>query len=340
MSKLPVRWQYIAAMLTACIIALVLLVLMQGGKEDPATVQIPVDVGPKTVTVVADPDNELEPGEQQEAKDAGVDLHEDTRDETPPGVPEKALEAGKEATQKLQRKELLKPERPAGAQSYSCRPRPVVNQSALSSKRVGVALHFTVSDPGSLNAIFGLFNRPSFGASSNYGFELFNGRCERWVPENRKAWAQGAANSAYVSIEIVSKDRSRTSWLTSPAFKRGSLAALVRDIAKRHGVPLRRVDPRGCVFIPGLVDHDSLECGNSHWDVGKNFPWDVLMVQVRRGTEPNPLTVVQRKACDTLNFHRHRAHAIGKWSPERLERAKALKKQIPSGRCLSKYRKR
>jgi N-acetyl-anhydromuramyl-L-alanine amidase AmpD len=214
----------------------------------------------------------------------------------------------------------------------------VVNQSALSGRRAGVALHFTVSDPGSLNAIFGLFNRRSFGASSNYGFELFNLRCEQWVPEGRKAWAQGNANSAYVSIEIISKDRSRASWLSSAAFKRGTLAALVRDIAKRQGTPLRRVNPSGCVWTPGIVDHDSLECGNTHWDVGTKFPWDVFMKQVRRGTTPSPLTATQKKACDKLNFHRSKAHAAGRWTPERAARAEALKKQVPTGRCPNRYR--
>jgi N-acetyl-anhydromuramyl-L-alanine amidase AmpD len=311
---------------------------LSGGPPAERTVAITVPVPGPDVVVKADADTSFDPAEQQAAEHAGLRLHQDTRDETPPGVSREALEAGEQRTADLAEKELLKPEHAAGAQNYSCKRRPVVNQSALTSKRVGVALHFTVSDPGSLNAIFGLFNRRSFGASSNYGFELVNLKCEQWVSEGRKAWAQGTANSAYVSIEIVSKDRSRSSWLATPALRRGVLASLVRDIAKRVGAPLRLVDPRGCVFLPGITDHDRLECGNSHWDVGRSFPWNEFMRQVKQGSSPNPLTARQQRACDRLNFHRGRAHQLGKWFPARRARAEELKQQIPRGRCPSPHR--
>lgn len=274
-----------------------------------------------------------------------VDLHEDTRDETPPGVTPEQLKEGAKKTEALQEKEALEPEEPAGAQAYRCVRRPVVNQSALSGpyaargRQHGVALHFTVSDPGSLFAIRDLFNRPSFGASSNYGWDWAAPRgdyCHVWVDVGRKAWAQGAANSAYVSIEIHTRDRSRASWIAN--LRDGRLAALVRDLAKQTGAPLRLVDPQGCVFPPGLTDHDRLECGNTHWDVGKNFPWDYFLAQVRQGSTPNPLTAEQKRACDTLNFHRRRAHRIGRWFPSRRQRAEQLKRQIPTGRCKSKYR--
>lgn len=315
------------------------LLAFTGGDDQGVAAPITVTLPSGPVTVPVDADNQLDPGEQREARDAGLDLHEDARDETPPGVSLAEVKAGKLRTALLARKELVAPQPPAGAQAYSCRRRPVVNQSALSGRRVGVALHFTVSDPGSLNAIFGLFNRGSFGASSNYGFELLNLRCEQWVPTGRKAWAQGAANSAYVSIEIISKDRSRASWLATPAFKRGTLAALVRDLMKQIGAPLRKVDPKGCVWTPGIVDHDSLECRNTHWDVGKHFPWDVFMSQVRRGTSPSPLTKRQQTACDLLNGHRKRARQRGRWLAESLARARVLKARVPAGRCPAKDRK-
>lgn len=342
----PRRWPrpVLLAIVILGLAALLAIVLIDGGGDSGGRVEIPVTLpsggAHKEVrTVETDKDNNLDQGEQQEAKDAGIDLHEDTRDETPPGVSAKQLEAGKRATEADARKELVTPEKPGGAQNYSCKRRPVVNQSGLTGPRKGVAMHFTVSNPGSLNVIFGLFNRSSFGASSNYGFELFNLKCEQWVPENRKAWAQGPANSAYVSIEIISKDRTRAEWLATPAFKRGTLAALVRDIMRRIGAPLRHVDPVGCTWPAGITDHDAIECGMTHWDVGKNFPWDVFMAQLRRGVDPAPLKPAQRRACNLLNFHRKRAHDVGRWYPSRRRRADGLKKQIPTGRCLSPYRR-
>lgn len=260
------------------------------GRPEHITVNVPVP-GPDQ-QVVADRDNQLERAEQAESHRLDpqvpgggepLDLHEDTRDETPPGVSRQELDEGERKTDRMARTQLGPRAPPAGAQSYSCPARHVVNQSALSGRRMGVVLHFTVSQPGSLDAIRGLFNRPSFGASSNYGFELFNLRCQQWVPDRRKAWAQGPANSAYISIEIITNDRSRASWLATPALKRGVLAALVRDLARKVGAPLRLVDPVGCAWPAGITDHDRLECGNTHWDVGRNFPWDVLMRQVRQG---------------------------------------------------------
>jgi N-acetyl-anhydromuramyl-L-alanine amidase AmpD len=260
--------------------------------------QVAVNVpGPTDQVISIDRDTERDAGDVDASLSTpvgeGLDLHEDAVDETPPGITAEEVSRGYERTEDLAERTLLEPQEPAGAQAYSCRSRPVVNQSALSSRRVGVALHFTVSSPGSINAIHDIFNRPSFGASSNYGIEL-DGECQQWVPEGRKAWAQGAANSAYVSIEIVTNDLSRSQWLATPILRKGILAALVRDIARRHGAPLRRVDPVGCVWSAGIVDHDSLECGNSHWDVGPGFPWDVFIKQVRQGVSVSYSTERER----------------------------------------------
>lgn len=265
------------------------------GKPDRVNVERKfkeVDPPGPTPPLTVDTDNQLQPDEQREAEesearstasDEPVDLHEDMRDETPPGVTAEQVKDGLEATEALADKTLTDPQPPAGAQAWSCPNHLVRNRSALNGPRVGTALHFTVSDPGSLNAIRGLFDTSSFGASSNFGIELA-GRCETWVPRSEKAWAQGAANSAYFSIEIVTKDRSRESWLAAPIIKNGILAALVRDLNRSIGAPLKLVDPVGCTWKPGIVDHDRLECGNTHWDVGLNFPWDVFIKQVQLGT--------------------------------------------------------
>lgn len=315
--------------------------------EDQATppkpiVTIPIELPGKDTTVVADRDQQLEPEELVE--DAGAkgeknapELHEDMRDETPPGVSTKTLAKGAEKTTALTGREertgvLQEPQRPAGAQNYSCPVSHVVNQSALNGTRKGVALHFTVSPPGSLLAIRGMFNTPSFGASSNFGFELFSLRCQEWVSIVRKAWAQGAANSAYVSIEIVTNDRSRASWLASPAFKRGVLASLVADLLKRTGAPPKTVDPQGCVWPAGVTDHDRLECGNSHWDVGRNFPWDVFMAQVRRayyGANPvnaSPLTKTETRIVKNAARPKATGHSRRYWCDRNADERGAIRK--------------
>jgi hypothetical protein len=297
---------------------------------------------PSPAPVVADTDHQFERDEQAEAAKSKADLagnpdvHEDAVDETPPGVPAAQLSAGRRFEARQAATQLASPAPPVGAQNYSCRSHPVANQSALNGRRVGVALHFTVG--GTIESVWQLFNRPSFGASSNKGVSL-TGRCEIWVPNSRKAWAQLSANSAYISIEITTNDLSREQWLAAPLISKGILASIVRDDLRSIGAPAKLVDPTGCNWLAGVTDHNRLECGNSHWDVGEHFPWDVFMRQVRAGSAVTPLTTTQKRACDLLNYHRRRAHQVGRWYPSRARRANELKRQIPTGRCLSKYRK-
>ncbi len=292
---------------------------------DTSSLTLPGKGADPDLTIPVDPDNQQDSDDVKEAPtERSVDLHEDARDETPPGVPLQKIEDGQEKAEDLA-EELPAGEEPAGAQLHSCPSRPVANQSSLSGPRLGTALHFTVSRPGSINAIRGLFNTPSFGASSNYGIEL-TGECQRWVPENRKAWAQGAFNSNYVSIEIITNDLSRAQWLASPLIKRGILASLVRDINSRSGAPRRRVDPVGCTPVPGIVDHDALECGNTHWDVGPGFPWQEFIRQVRFGARPaSVLTKRERTITKRARYGRGarkaRACRMNKAQRRKLRRA-------------------
>jgi hypothetical protein len=237
----------------------------------------PVPVDPGTQLTKAD----VKEDATKNTNAVGVGLHEDQKDETPPGVSKEAIEAGAEKSTEIAAVNLGKPEEPAGAQNYSCPFAPVVNHSNLTHKVEGVALHFTVSDPGTLLAVRGLFNTPDFGASSTFGIEL-TGRCQQWVSLEQKAWAQLTANSWYWSIEIVTRDRTRAQWLAAPIIRRGILANLVADLLHKAGARPVLVDPFGCTFLPGVTDHSRLECGNTHWDVGTHFPWDVFMKQVRQ----------------------------------------------------------
>jgi N-acetyl-anhydromuramyl-L-alanine amidase AmpD len=269
------------------------------------TVDPPGPVGP----VKLDTGNQVEGVEQREHENESQatpsddpDLHEDARDETPPGITQAEVNEGREQTEALAEKQLGAPRPPAGAQAYSCPRNLVRNRSSVTGPRVGTALHFTVSSPGSMNAIIGLFDTPSFGASSNYIIEL-DGRCRQLVPNGEKAWAQGAANSAYFSIEIVTNDLTREQWLAAPIIRRGILAALVRDLNRSVGAPLKRVDPSGCAWTPGVVDHNALECGNTHWDVGPGFPWDVFMRQVRNGVKV-AITSRHRDTCSKVHAYR------------------------------------
>jgi hypothetical protein len=265
-------------------IAALLLILAAIG-NDPSSE--PKRAPDRTIDLPALPPIEVDRDQQDESDasdEESAELHEDARDETPPGVTR-----GEADDALITPPGLSAPKPSGGAQGYRCERHYVQNHSPRAAGvRVSMfVLHFTVSSPGSLQSIWRLFNTPSFGASSTFGLEL-DGECEIWVPFSRKPWTQGAFNSASESVEIVccaKRELTRAEWLSTEIIREGILAAIVRDRTRARGIPARLVDPSGCTPRAGVTDHDRLECGNSHWDVGRNFPWDVLQKQLR-GPDP------------------------------------------------------
>jgi hypothetical protein len=120
-----------------------------------------------------------------------------------------------------------------------------------------------------------------------------------------------------------------------PIFAKGILAALWRDVLRRNGLPLRRVNPVGCtVQRAGWTDHEALECGNDHHDVTPAFPYDVFQRQLTAGA--SPVTATDRRTCDKLNAWRRAGRpAGGPWEANSIRRRKALDGRgvrcLPSG---------
>lgn len=209
----------------------------------------------------------------------GADSHEDLRDETPPGVDQADVERIEESRPSG----IGQPRPVGGAQRLACTFKPVVNFSsrATGSKVSMFVLHYTVSAPGSIDAIWSLFNTPSFEASSTYLLDLKDGKCYRLMDPDKKPWTQGAFNSVSESVEIVARGTESTeTWKNSPIFKNMLLAELVLDRLRARGLPLRLVNPNECTPLAGYTDHNRLECGNTHTDVAPNFPFKLLQKQI------------------------------------------------------------
>lgn len=274
-----------AGFVTGLAIGLVLWLANPQEKEVTPTFDVTLGqkVTPQTPTIELDADNNFEAADAKEAADPtpvdeGPAIHEDMRDEQPAGAPPDAAE---KVTDEIPAG-VGDPLPVGGAQHYSCPNNFVRNFSdrAAGTKVSMFVLHYTVSRPGSLDAIRGLFDRPSFGASSSLGLEL-SGRCQTWVPFNRKAWTQGAFNSVSESVEIIATgSEPRATWLNSAIIKNKILAFIVADRLRARGLPPKRVDPVGCTPQAGWTDHNALECGNTHHDVAPNFPYDVFQRQV------------------------------------------------------------
>lgn len=206
------------------------------------------------------------------------------RDETPDEVPREVLEAGQDETSVLA--ERLEPEPVGGAQTVSCRKdfSGGVYSSRNGQRPTEFVLHYTVSPNrpgwGDVLGIRDYFTRTRI-ASAHYIVD-FEGHCLQMVPTTHKAWTQGSANPWAISVEIIATGReTRADWESSPLFSKRVLVNLARDNMRRYGIPLRRVNPQGCVFVPGWTDHDSLECGNDHTDVTPNFPYALFAKQLR-----------------------------------------------------------
>lgn len=203
----------------------------------------------------------------------------------------------------------------------------------------------TVGAAGGLSIVH-WFDLPAAQASSNYITDQA-GRCWYTVPETKKSWTQAGANTWSVSDEIVNPG-------VLPLFRAGAAERRVVKlmigwhhrwhIPYRHGI-IRQGPNNSCVPVrSGFMAHrDAGPCGGGHPDVGQPSAVPRLIALARAQDHPKPkvkpLTAGQKHACDVLNFHRRRAHRVGHWSRTRRARADRWKKQVPAGRCPSKYAK-
>lgn len=318
-----------AAVMVAAAFGAVQLVDSNGdGKADQVVIPLPATSGAPAHTVVADKDHQA--AAQKPGAPEGVLAHEDAVDELPPGVTPKMAATARRTVPAGPPVEL------GGAQVYSCPDRFVRNYSSRHGvTAIQFVIHYTVSAPGSMPAIWRLFDTPSFGASSDYLLEL-KGDCLHIVPFGFKSWTQGAMNPPSRSVEIASYDMTRAQWLASPIISRGILAGLIADNLKRMGSPPKLVDPVGCTPLGGWTDHRRLECGNDHTDVGNNFPFDVVQQQVIRsyyGGDPvkpaaPPVTPKALTYCKQLNRYRRIRAAGGQLSPGQTTRAVRLKRAL------------
>lgn len=108
------------------------------------------------------------------------------------------------------------------------------------------------------------------------------------VDEKYIAWGAGTVNSSAIHIEFVGYAYyTRRDWTTPDGIamlKRG--AALIADIAKRHGIPLRLLGTAELKSAwknggtGGVVTHAQCTTaigGTTHTDPGTGFPLDLLM---------------------------------------------------------------
>lgn len=89
----------------------------------------------------------------------------------------------------------------------------------------------------------------------------------------------------------------RQQWLDKAAKAIGVAAYLAVQDCQKRGIPIKVIKPPYLSDPPGISDHryctDHLKDGNTHTDVGHNFPWDVFESAVNKyagmvGSGPAP----------------------------------------------------
>lgn len=208
------------------------------------------------------------------------------RDETPPEVPQDDLREGRQVNNVFE-DALRPPLPPVGAQNYEVQKDfsgHVYSDFVAGITPTEFCLHYTVSPNvpgwGDVYAIRDYFKRTRI-ASATFIAD-FEGHILQMVPLDHKSWTQGAFNPyCRASIEIIATGaETQAQWLASPLIRDRILSSLMRDVMRRYGLPLRFVDPIGCGAPPGYTDHNHIECGNDHTDVGQQFPFAALAAQL------------------------------------------------------------
>jgi hypothetical protein len=255
---------------------------------------------------------------------AAPKVEDDLQSETPAGAPAAVLDDAAQAAEKIARTQT--PLSTAGAtQGFTgCRTSFVRNQSSRRGVRPQVqVLHYTVSPnrPGwsDVDAIVALFDRASFQASSNFVIDS-EGHCAYIVPIEAKAWTQSAGNPFSVSYEIVATGK-EARYLEPAGMEK--LKAVVAEVARRTGIPLRKGAVSGCVPTrTGIIDHTSWGlCGGGHSDIGP-FSVDQVISELVAGTG---VTNTDRVTCRKLNAWRAAGRPEGgAWQRNSIRRRKAL----------------
>jgi hypothetical protein len=117
---------------------------------------------------------------------------------------------------------------------------------------------------------FEFFRRPGTRVASHYLVRAADGLAVQLVDERLVAFHDACFNQESIGIEHEGYVASGERWYSDELYR--ASAALVRDIAARHGIPLDRAHILGHGETPDCSDHA---------DPGDAWDWDRFMAHVR-----------------------------------------------------------
>jgi N-acetyl-anhydromuramyl-L-alanine amidase AmpD len=130
---------------------------------------------------------------------------------------------------------------------------------------------------GSYASALGVFQDPTYGASSHYVIRSSDGHIAQMVETKNVAWHAGNwyINGHAIGIEHEGFAISGATWYTDAMYQ--ASAALVRYLAAKYNIPLDRAHIIGHDDIPGPTS--SYQSG-MHWDPGPFWDWARYMALI------------------------------------------------------------
>lgn len=166
-----------------------------------------------------------------------------------------------------------------------------------------LALHTSegAATVGQLRAFFDASGKASSHASADSTGALADGAAGGFVDYANKAWTIRNGNAWTDNIELCGyASWSRVQWLAVPKLLEACATWLARR-SRARGIPLVHLTVDQLrQGRSGVIDHDDYSDATgdgTHWDVGENFPWDVVIPRAiaLAGGSPPPAPARHRK---------------------------------------------
>lgn len=167
-----------------------------------------------------------------------------------------------------------------------------LKSSSRNGVRVTKIVGHTAEGARTKESLYRYFDQPDVRASSHVGIDA-DGVAD-WVPRSRAAWTLRNGNAYSVNAELCFFAKAtRAEWLSTgtvygcvnPRKMIRNFAAWIVREAKALGIPLHRLSvAEWRAGKAGYGDHDDYTDATgdgTHWDMGENFPWDVLAADIR-----------------------------------------------------------
>jgi hypothetical protein len=181
-----------------------------------------------------------------------------------------------------------------------------VKSSARNGATVRVLAVHTAEGALTVAALRSFFDRATAQGSSHAGADadgnLADGAADGFVDYSRAAWTLRNGNAWSDNLELCAFAAwTRTQWLARPKLLEACALWLARRY-KARGIPLTKLTVAQLrAQQRGVIDHDDYSDATgdgTHWDVGENFPWDVVIpraVQLAGGSVPVPVPQKKRR---------------------------------------------